>query len=348
MPGERVLVTGGSGFLGVHCIARLLQRGYDVRTTIRSPGREADVRAMLSRAGVDPGDRLEFAFADLSRDEGWRQAVQGCAFVLHVASPLPQVQPANADELIVPAREGTLRVLEAARHAKVRRVVLTSSFAAIGYGHPPTIEIFTEENWTDEKMVVTPYIRSKTIAERAAWDFIRREGNAIELAVINPVVIFGPVLGPDYSASISLVRSMLEGRVPALPRLMFGIVDVRDVADLHIAAMTAPQAAGERFLAVADDFMPMNEIAQTLKDALGTDASRVSTRVLPDWMVRCAALFNTMARQAAGPELGRVKNARSEKARRVLGWKPRSREEAIVASARSLIELGLVKGLRVG
>lgn len=344
MPGELVLVTGGSGFLGAHCIARLLDRGYRVRATIRSVGREADVRAMLERAGVDAGNRLELALADLTADAGWREAAQGCAFVLHVASPFPEKQPANADDLVLPAREGTLRVLKAARDAEVRRVVLTSSFAAIGYGRTPKQDAFTEADWTDETADVTPYIKSKTIAERAAWDFILAEGGGLELAVVNPVAIFGPVLGPDYSASIASIRSMLEGRLPVLPRLMFGVVDVRDVADLHIAAMTVPEAAGERFIAVAGDFMTVGEIAQALKDGLGSAASRVSTRVLPDWLVRFAGRFNATARQAASAELGRVKNASSDKARRTLGWQPRSREEAIVAAGSSLLELGLVRG----
>jgi dihydroflavonol-4-reductase len=345
MLGETVLVTGGSGFLGVHCLVKLLRQGYRVRTTIRSATREADVRAMLANAGVDPGSRLEFALADLSKDAGWREAAQSCEYVLHVASPLPQAQPKNADELIVPARDGTLRVLKAARDAQARRVVLTSSFAAIGYGRPPKPEPFTEQDWTDETAEATPYIKSKTIAERAAWDFIRRGGNGLELAVINPTVVFGPVLGADYSASIGLIRSMLEGRVPFLPRLMFGVVDVRDVADLHIAAMIQPQAAGERFLALAGDFMTMSAIARTLKDGLGTAASRVSTRELPNWIVRGAAHFSAAARLAAGPELGRVKNASNEKARRLLNWKPRSREAAIISAAQSLISLGLVKGI---
>ncbi|MCO5065438.1 MAG: aldehyde reductase [Rhizobiaceae bacterium] len=344
MPGSLVLVTGGSGFIGVHCIAKLLEAGYRVRATVRSAKREPEIRAMLARAGIDAGNRLETVLADLMSDVGWREAVSGCTYVLHIASPLPHAQPANPDELIVPAREGTLRVLRAARDAHVRRVVLTSSFAAIGYGHAPRSQPYTEEDWTDETAVATPYIKSKTIAERAAWAFVHEEGNGLELAVVNPVVVLGPVLGADYSASIALIGSMLEGRVPFLPRLMLGIVDVRDVADLHLAAMTAPQAAGERFLAVADGFMSMRDIAGVLKAGLGSAASRVSTRVLPDWVVRVAALFSASARLAAGPELGRIRNASSAKAQDVLGWKPRPREEAILSSARSLLDLGLVKG----
>lgn len=342
MPGELVLVTGGSGFLGSHCIVKLLEKGYRVRTTVRRPEREAELRTLLANAGVD-ARQLEFAVADLSADAAWREAAAGCAFVLHVASPFPEKQPANEDELIIPARDGSLRVLRAARDAGVKRVVLTSSFAAVGYRRAPKREPFTEADWTDEKADITPYVKSKTVAERAAWEFVRGDGAGLELAVINPVGIFGPLLGPDYPASIASVKSMLEGSVPFLPRLMFGVVDVRDVADLHIAAMTAPTAAGERFIAVAGDFMTVKEIAQALKHALGSAASRVSTRVLPDWVVRVAGLFSATARQAGKAELGRTKNASSEKARRLLGWQPRSREEAIVASGRSLIDRGLLK-----
>lgn len=342
MQDELVLVTGGSGFLGSHCIVKLLEKGYRVRTTVRRPEREAELRKLLANAGAD-ASKLEFAIADLSADAGWREAAAGCAFVLHVASPFPEKQPANEDELIVPARDGTLRVLRAARDAGVRRVVLTSSFAAIGYQGTPKQEPFTEADWTDVTADITPYVKSKTVAERAAWDFVRTDGAGLELTVINPVGIFGPLLGPDYPASIASVRSMLEGRVPFLPRLMFGVVDVRDVADLHIAAMTAPAAAGQRFIAVAGNFMTVKEIAQALKHGLGPGASRVSTRVLPDWVVRIAGLFSSTARQAGKAELGRTKNASSEKARRLLGWQPRSRDEAIVASGRSLIDRGLLK-----
>src|SRR6202795_2297559 len=177
MPGESVLVTGGSGFIGAHCILQLLNAGYRVRTTVRSLKREADVRAMLKQGGVDAGDRVAFAAADLTQDAGWPQAVSGCEYILHVASPFPLKVPKNEDELIVPAREGALRVLRAARDAGVKRVVLTSSFAAIGYGQKLTDRLFSEENWTDPSGEgIAPYVKSKTLAERAAWDFIAREG----------------------------------------------------------------------------------------------------------------------------------------------------------------------------
>lgn len=338
-----VLVTGGSGFIGSHCILQLLAAGHQVRTTVRNLKREGDVRAMLNAGGAEPGDRLTFMAADLERDAGWAEAVGGCEYVLHVASPFPPNIPKNEDELIVPAREGALRVLRAARDAEVKRVVLTSSFAAIGYGHKPQNAPFNETSWTDPKGDdVRPYVKSKTLAERAAWDFIAREGGSLELSVVNPVGVFGPVLGPDYSTSILLVQRLMDGAIPGCPRLEFGVVDVRDVADLHLRAMTNPAAKGERFLAVAGDFMSMLDIAKVLKGRMGAAAKRVPTRQLPNWLVRLASLRDPAVKQIL-PELGKAKNATNEKAKRLLGWTPRSNEEAIVATAESLVRLGLLK-----
>jgi nucleoside-diphosphate-sugar epimerase len=344
MSGELVLVTGGSGFIGAHCILQLLNAGYRVRTTVRSLTRESDVRAMLKIGGAEPrGDALSFAAADLMSDAGWPEAVAGCDFVLHVASPFPLKVPKHEDELIVPARDGALRALRASRDAGVRRVVLTSSFAAIGYGQKPTDRPFTEENWTDPNGEgVSAYVKSKTVAERAAWDFVAREGGALELSVINPVGVFGPVLGQDYSTSIEIVRRLMDGAMPGCPRLSFGLVDVRDVADLHLRAMIDPAAKGERFLAVAGDFMTIQKIALVLKARMGEAAKRVPTRILPDWLLRVAAVFDSSLSQIV-PELGKLKNATNEKARRVLGWAPRSNEDSIVATAESLVRLGLLR-----
>jgi nucleoside-diphosphate-sugar epimerase len=341
MSGELVLVTGGSGFLGAHCILHLLNAGYRVRTTVRSLKREADVRAMLKVGGAEPA--LSFVAADLMDDAGWPEAVAGCDFVLHVASPFPPSQPKNEDELIIPAREGALRVLRAARDADVKRVVLTSSFAAISYGFASTNHLFTEEDWTDlSSRHLSAYVKSKTLAERAAWDFIAREGGALELAVINPVGILGPVLGADYSISIQIVQRLMDGAVPGCPRLSFSIVEVRDVADLHVRAMTNPAANGQRFLAVAGDSMTMQQIALVLKKRMGDAASRVPTRVLPDWLVRLVSLTDPTVAQFI-PELGKVKNATNAKARRLLGWTPRSNEDALAATAESLLQLGLLQ-----
>ena len=265
-----VLVTGGSGFIGSHCILQLLGAGHQVRTTVRSLKREGDVRALLREGGAEPGDRLSLFAADLEQDAGWPEAVAGCQYVLHVASPFPAGVPKHEDELIVPAREGALRVLRASRDAGVKRVVLTSSFAAIGYGHAAQKAPFDETNWTDPNGEdVSPYVKSKTLAERAAWDFIAREGGDLELSVVNPVGVFGPVLGPDYSTSILIVQRLMDGAAPGCPRFHFGIVDVRDVADLHIRAMTNPAARGERFLAVAGDFMSILDIAKVLRNRMG-------------------------------------------------------------------------------
>ena len=341
MSGESVLVTGGSGFIGAHCILRLLEAGYRVRTTVRSLEREAGVRSMLKAGGAEPGKALSFVAADLMSDAGWPEAAAGCDFTLHVASPFPLNAPRHDDELVIPAREGALRVLRAARDAGVRRVVMTSSFAAIGYGRKPTNRPFTEEDWTDpEGSDVSAYARSKTLAERAAWDFVAREGGALELSVVNPVGVLGPVLGPDYSTSIQLVERLMNGAIPGIPNLSFGIVDVRDVADLHLRAMTDPAAKGGRFLATAGDCMTMPEIAQVLRARIGAAAGRVPTRVLPDWMVRLASLFDPALRQIV-PGLGKSRKASNEKARRALGWAPRTNEEAIVATAESLVRLGL-------
>ena len=338
-----VLVTGGSGFIGSHAILQLLEAGHQVRTTVRSLKREADARAMLKQGGAEPGERLTFIAADLESSAGWPQAVAGCEYVLHVASPFPPGIPKTEDELIIPARDGAVRVLRAARDAGVKRVVLTSSFAAIGYGHPSQTAPFDETSWTDPQGDdVLPYVKSKALAERAAWDFVLKDAPDLELSVINPVGVFGPVLGPDYSTSILIVQRLMDGAVPGCPRLNFGAVDVRDVADLHIRAMTHPAAKGERFLAVAGDFLSMRDIAKILKRRLGAAARRVPTLQLPNFIVRLAALRDPAVRQIL-PELGKFKNATGEKARRTLGWTPRSPEEAIVATAESLLRLGLLR-----
>ena len=342
-----VLVTGGSGFVGSHCILQLLAAGHTVRTTVRHLKREADVRSLIKTGGAEPGDSLQFFAADLENDAGWAQALKGCDYVLHVASPIPVAVPKDENDLIVPAREGALRVLRAAKVAGVKRVVLTSSFAAIGYGQKPQEKgqraPYDETNWTDiDGYGATPYVKSKTIAERAAWDFVAKEGGP-ELAVVNPVAVFGPVLGADYSPSVMIVQRMMDGTIPGCPQRWFGVVDVRDVADLHLRAMTHPAARGERFLCTGGDFMSMLEIAKVLKARMGAAGARVPARQLPNWLVRLAALRDPALKQLV-PELGKHKNGTNAKARGLLGWKPRSSEDAIVACAESLMRLGLLKG----
>jgi dihydroflavonol-4-reductase len=339
----RVLVTGGSGFIASHTILQLLNAGYQVRTTVRDMKRESEVRAMLEHGGAQHVERLSFFAADLQSDAGWTPAVAGCDYVLHLASPFPANVPRHEDELIVPAREGALRVLRASRDARVKRVVLTSSFAAIGYCQAPQSAPFNETNWTNTTgNDVTAYVKSKTLAEREAWNFIAREGGDLELSVVNPVAVFGPILGPDYSTSVLLIERLMSGAVPGSPRLSFGVVDVRDVADLHIRAMTHAAAKGERFLAVAGDFMLIRDIARVLKERMGEAGKRVPTRQLPNWLVRVAALRDPAVKQIL-PELGKLKNGTNEKAKRLLGWAPRAAEEAIVATAQSLLDFNLLK-----
>jgi nucleoside-diphosphate-sugar epimerase len=298
---------------------------------------------MVKVGGADPGDRLSFATADLEKDAGWREAVAGCAYVLHVASPFPPGIPKREDDLIVPAREGARRVLRASRDAGVKRVVLTSSFAAIGYGHKTQTAAFNETDWTDpDADGVTAYAKSKTLAERAAWDFMASEGRDLELSVVNPVGIFGPVLGPDLSTSTLIVQRLMDGALPGCPRIFFGVVDVRDVADLHLRAMTHPAASGQRFLAVAGDFIAFLDVAKILKAGMGDTARRVPTRQLPDLVLRIASLFEPSVKLVL-PELGVRKNATNEKARRMLGWTPHSNEGSVIATAESLLQLGLLK-----
>jgi len=332
---KTVLVTGGSGFLGGWCLVELLRGDYLVRTTVRDLGREAEVRARVE-SRVDPGDRLSVFAADLRSDDGWEQAVQGCDYVLHVASPFPLTQPKDPDELIVPAREGTLRVLKAALDAGVGRVVVTSSVAAVRGSVDHSSTPLTETTWTDpDGPAVTPYTRSKTIAERAAWDFVEERGETEKLAVVNPGAILGPVLGDDRSPSLELVNRLLKG-MPGAPRIGFSIVDVRDVVDLEIRAMTVPEAGGERFIAVAR-FQWMSEVAAVLRERLGPAAAKVPKRAVPNLVVRAMGLFDPAVRSIAG-QLGQKVELSSAKAESVLGWKPRPLDETIVECAQSLVD----------
>lgn len=345
-----VLVTGGTGFLGVWVIVYLFREGYRVRTTVRTPSRVDEINAQLREAGIDEAQisSLEVVKADLLKDDDWAAAVKDVTYVQHIASPFPSGLPKHEDDLIIPAREGTLRVLRAARDAgSVTRVVVTSSFAAVGYGH--SLERaksgpFTEKDWSDlNSGKLLPYQKSKTLAERAAWDFIEKEGGKLELVVINPVGIYGPALGTDASTSLRAVGELLEGRAPGLPRLSLTVVDVRDCADMHLRAMTNPKAKGERFLCIGEGCIWIEDMAKMLKKNLGPKARKVPAMVLPNFLIRVLAIFLPIASLIL-PDLGYEKTISNAKAMEILGWQWRySNEQALMASADSLIKFGVVK-----
>lgn len=340
---KRVLVTGGSGFIAGHCVVQLLEQDYLVRATVRSLGKEVAVRSVLSEAGMAQGDNLSFVAADLTRDEGWAEAVVDIDYVLHVASPVQPGRVENEDDVIIPAREGTLRVLRAARDAGVTRVVLTSAFHAVSWGHAHDDHTFTETDWTTlDGPGVDAYAKSKTLAERAAWEFMATEGGPMELATMLPVAVMGPVMGREVSGSNHIIQNMLNGGIPAFPRLFFPIVDVRDVAAAHLLAMTNRQAANQRFLLSNGPALEMKEIGATIKAELGEVASRVPTRSIPNFVVRIGALFSAQFRTIA-PDLGYAKRTSNEKARQMLGWTPRDPHEAIIAAAESMVRRNLVK-----
>ncbi len=342
MSEETVLVTGGSGFIASHCILQLLAKGYRVRTTVRSLTREAEVRAMLKAGGAEPGDRLSFVAADLGADAGWREAAQGCAFVIHGASPTPSGPQTRLEDWVNPAVDGQLRVLRAARDAGAKRVVLTSAFGAVGMGHKPQTRPWNETDWTELNDTVAPYQKSKTLSERAAWDFIAQEGGGLELAAVNPTAVLGPTLGADISHSLRLIQRMMTG-MPGCPKINSGFVDVRDVADLHLRAMTDPAAKGERFLAISGDSLWMIDVARILRRRMGAAAAKVPTREVPNWMIKLSARRDPSLAMTV-PMLGMMMNVTSEKAIRLLGWSPRPVEDAVVATAESLMRYGLVKG----
>ncbi len=337
-----VLVSGGSGYIAGFCIRQLLEEGWTVRTTVRSLKREADVRGTLGGAALDPS-RLTFFAADLMSDDGWAAAVSGADYVLHVASPIPTSNPKSDDELVRPAREGTLRVLKAARDAGVKRVVVTSSTAAVCYGYGSRSRPYTEAEWSDATNLsdTSPYERSKTLAERAAWDFMKTEAGSLEMTTVNPGAVLGPILGKDYSASIEIVKKLLDGSVPGCPRMGWPLVDARDIADLHVRAMTHPAAAGQRFLG-AGDFLWMQDIGAVLKKERPALAKKVPARNLPNWLVRIAAMFDPTLR-ARLFELGKERPVDASKAKTLLGWTQRPLSTSIADCADSLVAVGEIK-----
>ena len=304
--------------MGIHTILQLLHQDYEVKTTVRSLAKKNTIIKALEEDGITDFTNLSFIEADLTDDKNWDEAVKNCDYVLHVASPFPAQDPKDENELIIPARDGALRVLKASRDAGVKRVVLTSSFAAVGYSINVEDYVFSEKDWTDVTAELPAYIKSKTVAEKSAWEFIEREDNGLELSVINPVGIFGPVIGGITSASLDVaVSSILNGNLEYTPTFTMGVVDVRDVADIHIRAMLDPKANGERFIATSDGVMSFSDVAELFKKERPQYTENIQTL------------------EPIGKEF--YKEISNEKAKTVLNWKPRSREEALLASVDSLM-----------
>ena len=340
-PSSPILVTGASGFVAIHTVIQLLQQGYNVRGTIRSLSKEADIRRTISNY-VQANDRLEILSADLSQDAGWDEAMQNVETVLHVASPFPLYEPKHEDELIVPAVQGTLRVLRAAHKAGVKRMVQVSSVAAISSGHNGENKTFSEADWSDLTKDIGAYAKSKTLAERAAWDFIHgsENTNKMQLTTINPPLILGPVPNKDFRTSIELVRTIMLGQVPGVGRIKMGSVDVRDVASALILAMQTPEAAGQRILVAADRSLWLKEIAELLH---GRYAGRYKINKLefPSILVRLIALFDKKVARVT-ESLDWDHELSNENAKRILKWTPRPAEEGVLSMAESLIEQGVI------
>lgn len=343
-----VLVTGGSGFVAIHILRLLLNTtSHTVRTTVRSDAKKQVVLDMLHRAETSNIDKLSFYIADLTSDDGWQEAIQGCEYVVNPASPM--FATSNPDEMLKPAVDGCLRILRFSRDCGVKRLVYTSTCGAVYYGFPPTTQPYDESSFTNlESTEMSLYVRSKAMAEQAAWDFIKKEGENLEFSVVNPSGIFGPALGPDFSESLQLIKKLVDGSLPACPDLWFGVVDVRDVAELHLRAMEAPEAAGERFICTAPGgAVSMLAIARELKEKLGTErGAKVPTRRLPNWVVWLMSFVNQQMADLL-PLLGNIRNATPEKAKRLLGWEAKvSWKESVLSTAESLYEIGVVGGTK--
>lgn len=332
---SKILITGASGFIASHCIIEMLNHGYDVRGTLRNAARGDDIKSILA-SHTDRTDALEFVSADLMDEASWVTAAEGCDGILHIASPVPVVQPANEDEVIIPAKTGTMNVLKAAKANGIKRVVVTSSTAAVMSGTRDA-GTFTGDDWTDlSRDDLSPYIKSKTIAEQAAWAFVK-ENPELELVTVNPALVLGPALEADYGSSLEALYLLMSGAYPILPKLGFEIVDVRDVAALHRLAFETPEAAGKRYLC-ANGFRWFVDIARTVKAA--HPDKKVPTAEMPNWVAKVASVFLKEIRQFL-PDLGRIKKADNSPAR-AIGWQPRDVDDAIRAGAKSLVDLGVV------
>lgn len=331
---SKVLITGASGFIAGHCILEMLNHGYDVRGTLRTLPRGDSIREILSKH-TNRIDALEFVAADLMDEASWVKAAEGCEGILHVASPVPVVQPDNEDEVIIPAKTGTLNVLKAAKANSIKRVVLTSSTAAVMSGTRDG-GTFTDQDWTDlSRTDLSPYIKSKTIAERSAWQFVE-ENAGIELATVNPALVLGPALEADYGSSLEALYLLMSGAYPILPKLGFEIVDVRDVASLHRLAYEKPEAAGNRYLC-ANGFRWFVDIAKTVKAEYPD--KKIPTSEMPNLLARIAGIFLKEIKQFL-PDLNRVKHVDNGPAR-AIGWEPRDVDSAIRDGAKSLVDMGV-------
>lgn len=338
---DRVLLTGISGFLGGHVALELLKAGYLVRGSVRDLGKADKVRDTLGRAGADLG-RLDFVPLDLTSDAGWDAAMADVRYLQHTASPFVTREPRDRNDLIRPAVEGTQRAIGAALRAGVERIVVTSSVAAIMYGHEASRTApFTAADWTRlGGRQISGYVESKTRAERAAWELMDRAGRHDDLATINPGAIFGPLLDEDPGTSVLLLKRMFDGSLPAAARIAFIVVDVRDVAAAHVAAMTAEEARGQRF-PMGNGTFSLMELAAMIKAGLPERAGKLPRFEVPDWVVRLVGLFDADIRGNLG-ELGVVKRVDSPEVRRLLGRDLIAAEDATIASARSLVAQGLV------
>jgi nucleoside-diphosphate-sugar epimerase len=339
-----VLVTGGTGFVARQIILQLLQKGYLVRTTVRNLASKTELKDMLLAHGVTAIDHLSFAEAELTTDDNWQEVMEGCKYVLSVASPVFFEKPKNEQEAIRPAVDGILRILKFAKRAGVQRVVMTSNFGAVGFTQTDKSRETTETDWTDTVAKgLSAYEKSKTLAERAAWDFIRSEGGKLEFVTINAVAILGPALDTHISGSFHLLKNLLNGSMKAVPDIVLNIVDVRDVADLHIRAMRTPEAAGQRFIASADGQISLPEIAALLKKERPDVSKLVATRQLPTWILRLGALISERGKEAL--LLIRMnRTVSNQKARSVLGWRPiASQEETLLTSVDSMVKYNLIK-----
>ncbi|MEO1045000.1 MAG: NAD-dependent epimerase/dehydratase family protein [Pseudomonadota bacterium] len=338
----RALVTGGTGYIGGELIDQLLHKGWQVNTTVRSKAKSED---RLHQRWSDAGDRLQIFEADLMSDAGWSEANQGCSHVAHVASPFPMAVPKNADELIIPAREGTLRALRFARDAGVTRFVQTSSAAAIAYGHGGAKTHFDQNDWTNLNAPgVAPYIQSKTVAERAARDWVAENAPDMLFCSVNPVAVLGPVENDDLSTSIEMVKKLMDGSIPLIPNMGIGVVDVRDVAKAHVLALeaAAEKVRGERFPA-SQSFLWMADMAETLRRRVPEYAKKVPSGNMPDFLVKLLALFMEEMKQVKG-ELGNLRDVDGTHTTRTLGFDYIPAEQSIEDTARSLVAHGIIKG----